>query len=311
MTKKRKWIVTGIVGTVVLAVLAVVLVSKFCAPLITEWQLRDQPVTEKIELYVYPHWGEEQVDSVLQLHITDKKLLSQVRRAIKVHDFKLAEYPGFYVFEPGMTMWDVVVMVAKQRQTPVRVTFHNVRTLDQFAERIARRLCFSGEDLSKLLQDEAVAASYGFTRESFPAMFLPDTYEFYWTVSPEDFLERMKREYDKYWTEERLQKAAAIGLTPAEVSTLAAIVEEETNKADELSLVAGLYINRLHRGILLQADPTLKFACGDFTLRRVLNKHKEIDSPYNTYKVKGLPPGPIRIPSKRGIDAVLNYTPHS
>jgi UPF0755 protein len=142
-------------------------------------------------------------------------------------------------------------------------------------------------------------------------MFIPNTYEFYWTTSATEFAERMKTEYDRFWDTTRKQKAEEIEMSPVEVTTLASIVQAETTKTEELPRVAGLYINRLQRGIPLQADPTVKFAVGDFTLKRILNKHLEIDSPYNTYKHAGLPPGPINFPEISAIDAVLNYEDHN
>ena len=160
------------------------------------------------------------------------------------------------------------------------------------------------------MNDSTWCDSLGFTRETIPALFIPNTYEIYWNVSPERFMARMKQEYNRFWTEERRKKAEALGLTPVEVSTLASIVEEESAVADEYPTIAGLYLNRLKAGMPLQADPTVKFAAGDFALQRILDKHLAIDSPYNTYKYAGLPPGPIRIPSIRAIDAVLNPAHH-
>ncbi len=142
-------------------------------------------------------------------------------------------------------------------------------------------------------------------------MFIPNTYEVYWTTSPVNFAKRMKIEYDRFWNNGRLEKAGRLGLTPVEVSILASIVQEETIKKAEKPVVAGLYINRLKRGIPLQADPTLKFAIKDFTIKRVLNKHLETDSPYNTYLNAGLPPGPINFPEISSIEAVLNYKKHN
>ena len=153
--------------------------------------------------------------------------------------------------------------------------------------------------------------NYGFTPENFKAMFIPNTYEFYWTTSAEEFVERMNNEYNKFWNDERKTKAGQIGLSPVEVSILASIVQAEVSKNEELKTVAGLYINRLKKGIMLQADPTVKYAVGDFAIKRVLNKHLEIDSPYNTYKYAGLPPGPINFPEIQAIDAVLNYEKHN
>ncbi len=138
-------------------------------------------------------------------------------------------------------------------------------------------------------------------------MFIPDTYEFYWTTSAKEFADRMKQEYDRFWNDERKKKAEEIKLKPVEVTTLASIVQAETAKNEELKTIAGLYINRLNRGMFLQADPTVKFAVGDFSLKRILNVHLEVDSPYNTYKNIGLPPGPINFPETSAIDAVLNY----
>jgi UPF0755 protein len=142
-------------------------------------------------------------------------------------------------------------------------------------------------------------------------MFIPNTYEVYWNTPAEKLIERMKREYDVFWNNDRRRKAENIRLTPIEVSILASIVEEETAAPDEYPIVAGLYLNRLYKGMMLQADPTVKFAVGDFSLRRILNRHLEVDSPYNTYMYAGLPPGPIRIPSPKSIDAVLNHTVHN
>ena len=166
-------------------------------------------------------------------------------------------------------------------------------------------------DIANLLTEKSILQEYNFTKQTLPALFIPNTYQVYWNISAKDFLNRMFKEYKRFWTEERQNKAKAIGLTPIEVSILASIVEEETNNKSEKPMVAGLYINRLKKGMPLQADPTVKFAWQDFTLRRITNKHLTIDSPYNTYKITGLPPGPIRIPSPEGIDAVLNYSKHN
>ena len=162
-----------------------------------------------------------------------------------------------------------------------------------------------------LLTEKSILQEYNFTKQTLPALFIPNTYQVYWNISAKDFLNRMFKEYKRFWAEERQNKAKAIGLTPIEVSILASIVEEETNNKSEKPMVAGLYINRLKKGMPLQADPTVKFAWQDFTLRRITNKHLTIDSPYNTYKITGLPPGLIRIPSPEGIDAVLNYSKHN
>jgi UPF0755 protein len=160
------------------------------------------------------------------------------------------------------------------------------------------------------MNDTAYISSFGFSSDNFLAMFLPDTYEFWWNTTADQFMQRMKTEYEKFWNQERNQKAVKTGLTTAEVSILASIVEKETSQNDEKPILAGIYMNRINKGMPLQADPTLIYAIGDFSISRVLNIYKEIDSPYNTYKFKGLPPGPICLPSKASIDAVLNYSRH-
>ncbi|WP_101689558.1 endolytic transglycosylase MltG [Dysgonomonas massiliensis] len=217
---------------------------------------------------------------------------------------------GNYVIKPDMNIVDVIRNLRSGAQTPVRITFNNIRTKDDLCERLAEQLMITADDLKRKLNDENFCESLGFTTQTIVAMFIPNTYEFYWDISLDKFLSRMNKEYVKFWTDDRKSKAAAIGLTPVEVSTLAAIVEEECTYSDEYPIVAGLYLNRLKKGQKLQADPTVKFAVGDFSLKRILYAHLEVDSPYNTYKYEGLPPGPIRVPSIKGIDGVLNYTKH-
>lgn len=218
---------------------------------------------------------------------------------------------GRYAIKPGEDARTVLTKLQRGLQTPIKITFNNLRLKEDLIASISKQLMFSGEALAALLNDSATCAQYGYTPSSITSMFIPNTYEFYWDVSPEKFVERMNKEHQRFWTEERLNKAQQVGLTPMEVGILASIVEEECSFFDEYPVVAGLYLNRLRRGQLLQADPTLKYAVGDFGLQRIINQHKEIDSPYNTYKYVGLPPGPIRIPSIKGLDAVLNPSTHN
>lgn len=238
----------------------------------------------------------------------------------RIKDFKILakqlKYPenmktGRYAVEPGMNHLTLINHLRRGQQAALRITFNNIRFKEDLAARLDDQLMLTKEDILQLISDSAYTGTLGFTPETISAMFLPDTYEVYWNISPENLIKRMKREFDNFWTEQRKAKAAEIGLTPIEVSVLASIVEEETATLEEYPIVAGLYINRLHRGIPLQADPTVKFAMGDFSLQRILFTHLEIDSPYNTYKYAGLPPGPLRMPSVRGLDAVLNYTRHN
>lgn len=222
---------------------------------------------------------------------------------------KLAESfkPGHYVLRPGMSVIEVVRMLKLGLQTPVRVTIQNVRTPAQLAGRLARQLDADSTELIGVLTSPEMAAEVGFDSVTLFSMFIPDTYEFYWTVSPRDFVLRMKREYDRFWTPERDALRQRSGLSRLGVMTLASIVYEETNKTDEMPRIAGVYINRLRRGMPLQADPTVKYALQDFGLRRILHKHLKYPSPYNTYLNRGLPPSPICMPGKNAISAVLNY----
>lgn len=219
--------------------------------------------------------------------------------------------PGKYKLEDGMTNNALVNMLRSGRQTPVNVTFISVRTLDILAGKAAANIEADSADIAQIMHNEETAKKYGFNKQTFCSMFIPNTYEFYWNTSAEEFIQRMADEYKSFWNEERKAKANELGLSQSEVSTLASIVESETQKNDEKPRIAGVYINRLKKGWLLQADPTVKFAVGDPTLKRILNKHLEIDSPYNTYKNIGLPPGPICIPSTSSLNAVLNYEHHS
>ena len=218
--------------------------------------------------------------------------------------------PGHYVLRPGMNVIEIVRMLKLGVQTPVRVTIQNVRTPAQLARRLSRQLDADSTAWMAALTSKQLAGEVGFDSVTLFSMFIPDTYEFYWTVSPQDFVHRMKREYDRFWTPERDARRQRSGLSRLEVMTLASIVYEETRKTDEMPRIAGVYINRLRRGIPLQADPTVKYAMQDFALRRILYKHLKYPSPYNTYVNKGLPPSPICMPGKNAIEAVLDFEKH-
>lgn len=218
--------------------------------------------------------------------------------------------PGHYRVEEGMSYLSLIRALQRGWQSPVRVTFNNIRTLPQLAGRLSRQIEADSAALVAHLTDPATAARYGFTAPTFAAMFVPDTYEMYWNVGAEGFTERMKAEYDRFWAGARDEKRERSGLSREQVVTLASIVAEETARADEMPRVAGVYLNRLRVGMPLQADPTLKFAVGDFTLRRILDRHKAVRSPYNTYLHAGLPPGPICLPSPVAVAAVLDAEAH-
>lgn len=212
---------------------------------------------------------------------------------------------GSYKIEPQMNMWKALTKLYYGNRDAVRVTINKHRKAETLCDYVGGRLEMTADDLLVMMKDPHSCESYGFSKEEIIGMFIQNTYELYWNTSAEQFMERMKKEYDKFWTDKRMTQCKALNLTPIEVITLASIVEEETNKNDEKPDVASVYLNRLRRGMPLQADPTVKYAVGDFGLRRILNVHTEVESPYNTYKHKGLPPGPICIPSIASIDAVL------
>jgi len=218
--------------------------------------------------------------------------------------------PGRYLIEYKMNNRKLITALRAGIQKPVKLVFHNVRTTPQLASVISRQIEADSVSLIKILNSKSQAENYGFTKDAFIAMFIPNTYEYYWNTSAEEFCERMLKEYKKFWNETRREKATEIDYNPVEITTIASIVEEETQYNPEKPIIAGVYINRLKRGMALQADPTVKYAVGDFTIKRVLDKHTAFLSPYNTYRQPGLPPGPICIPSITTINAVLNYQRH-
>lgn len=217
--------------------------------------------------------------------------------------------PGRFKIDRGMSNNDLINHL-RSSNIPVEVTFNNIQTIGQLTGVIGRQLELDSNDLYDLLMDEATLRHYGFSPQTLPALFIPNTYEFYWNTNEQQFLDRMAREFKVYWTQERKSLAKSKGLSQSEVSTLASIVEGETKKVDEMPKVAGLYLNRLRIGMPLQSDPTVKFALQDPTRRRIYNADLQIDSPYNTYKNKGLPPGPIGFPSTMALNAVLNAANH-
>jgi UPF0755 protein len=214
---------------------------------------------------------------------------------------------GRFVLRKNMTNLQAIRTLRSGNQNPVRITFNNVRLISELSEKITKNLSITPEEFQASLIQFAKNNPYGFNKDNVISMFIPNTYEVYYNVSSEGLIEKMYEEYAKFWNDERLEKAKKIGLTPFEVSTLASIVQAESIRDDEAPIIASLYLNRLKKGIALQADPTLVFAAQDFTLKRVLNEHKQIDSPYNTYKYPGLPPGPINMPHIKSIEAVLNH----
>ena len=214
--------------------------------------------------------------------------------------------PGKYKLHNGMSNKEIIEMLRAGRQTSVNLSINNIRKLEGLALLVSSKLEADSNSIVKLFNDSTFLSQHGFNTYNAISIIIPNTYEFYWNTSAEEFFDRMLKEYKKFWTPNRLKMASDLGLDPKQVSVVASIVEKETRQKDEKPILAGIYLNRLEQGWKLEADPTLIYAANDFTIKRVLNIHKQIVSPYNTYMNFGLPPGPICTPSIESIDAVLN-----
>jgi UPF0755 protein len=277
------------------------------------WQLFGYIFNENVQsdYVLYLHRGSD-YETVLDSLVKNDVLydLKGFKWVANKKDYPALVKHGRYLLRENMNSNEVVNMLRSGQQSPLKLTFNNIRFPEHLAKVVSGYIEPDSAALMMVLSPE-YAGNYGFDTDTYKAMFIPNTYEFYWTTTAREFADRMKREYDRFWNDQRRQKAEALGMTPVEVAILAAIVQEETVKEDEKPKVAGVYINRLRRSMLLQADPTVKFSVGDFTIQRVLFKHLEIDSPYNTYKYAGLPPGPITYPEISSIDAVLNFENHN
>jgi UPF0755 protein len=228
----------------------------------------------------------------------------------KLMNYTDAVKPGMYTIQPSMTNIEAIRLLRAGNQVATKLTFSHARLMEELYEPVTRYIEIDDIAFRDALQDYIEINTEGFDRQTIISMFIPNTYQVYYTISPEALVNKINNEYHTFWSDENLANAGKIGLTPLEVSTLASIVQAEVSINEESKIIAGLYLNRLKQGIPLQADPTLVFAVGDFTIKRVLNKHKEFDSPYNTYKNKGLPPGPINMPTIHSLNAVLNSAQH-
>lgn len=255
---------------------------------------------------------DDQFEDVLE-QIKDKSLLINdftfkvLAKQIK-YDQKIR--PGRYKITPGMSNFILLHKLRGGKQDPVKLVINNIRTKEQLAGRLSSMIMADSLSIINALNDSVFLKQYDLNPYNAVIFFIPNTYEVFWDTDTKELFDRMKKEFNAFWNEDRLTKAAAIPMTQTEVMTLASIVEEETNKKKEHPIIAGLYINRLKINMPLQACPTIRFALNDYTINRVLIRHLQVKSPYNTYKNKGLPPGPIRLPSPTTIDAVLNYEKH-
>ncbi len=241
----------------------------------------------------------------------DTQFAQRVGKLLSMTGADLSGRQGAFKVNKGDSPFRVMRLLRSGAESGIKFTFNNVRTREEFAERWGSKYMMGKDEMLKVLNDPIALTGVGRTPDNVTAMLLPDSYEFYWDITPTEFLVKMKGYYDKFWNEERMGKARKLGLTPDQVAVIASIVEEETAKADERPKVARLYLNRLKANMPLQADPTVKFAIGDFSLKRITNAMTRTPSPYNTYVNPGLPPGPIRIPEKSSLDAVLDAPDHN
>ena len=295
--KKKKWIVIGIVAAAVAILVA-------CA---APYMMMGAPAEGLVK--VRKGSSVEQITDSIKANV-DAKFADRVATMLRLMNANVENREGAFRITEGMSPFTAARRIKNGVQSGIRFTFNNVRTLDEWTDRWGETFMEGPDEMRKALKDSAVCAKYGKTPQTIACLLMPDTYEFYWNITTEKMLDRMFDYYNDFWTSERKAKAERLGLTPDEVATVASIVEEETSKADERGKVARLYLNRYQQGMRLQADPTVKFAIGDFSIKRITVPMTQINSPYNTYRVNGLPPGPIRLPEKSTIDAVLDAPQH-
>lgn len=268
----------------------------------------------EIEETVYLNITKEDNSSTIMQQIAEKtgeQSLKGFELLARHNGFDSRSRSGRFAIKNGDNMHSIYRRIVSNEQTPVKLVVPSTRTIAQLTGAISRQLMMDSLELSEFLTKPIYYRSIGYTEETLPSLFIPNTYEVYWDIKPERLMTRLMDERRRFWNGERMEKAKKIGMTPEEVATLASIIDEETNNDKEKPIVAGMYINRLRIGMPLQADPTVKFAIGDPTRKRILKKDLECASPYNTYRHRGLPPGPLRIPSVQAIESVLNHAEHS
>lgn len=275
------------------------------------WRFIGGNVSDRAE-YLYIPTGSTYAD--LQAILKEQAILNDTASftwAAEKMNFGKKIKPGKYRLSAGMSNRRLINMLKSGNQEPVKLYFQNIRLKENFVGMVSKKLEADSLSMSKLLDSTEFVQAYGFTTNNVYTLFIPNSYEFYWNTDAKTFFTKMFENYQQFWNEERLAKAKKLNLSPAEVSVLASIVDSEALVDREMPIIAGLYLNRLQRGIKLEADPTVIFANKDFSIRRVLNKHLRKESPYNTYIYTGLPPGPITMPSITAIDAVLNAKNHN
>lgn len=302
MTKKKK---NNIKPWKVYAAVAVLLIVVTAVAIHRSWRL---PLRQEVRIYIPTGSTYEAVVDTLVAYqcISGRAMFGTMARMCRYQDNVKS---GSYRIVPGMDMVQLVKKLSRGNQDAVTVTIGKHRTVETLCAFLGSKLEVSGDTLLRMMKTDSVAEYYGYTVENFPCMFLCNTYELYWNSTAKRLFDRMERESERFWNDRRMNQCKSLGLTPAEVITLASIVEEETNNNKEKDTIASVYLNRLRKGMLLQADPTLKFSVGDFSLRRLGREQILHESPYNTYRHKGLPPGPICLPSVESIEAVLENLP--
>ena len=260
----------------------------------------------KIELYIYPDTSPEEVREMI---LSSGKVKCK-RSLARVFKDVYSICSGHYVISVNAPSIYVRRMLAKGWQSPINLVLSGtLRLQSAIASKISSQMMIDSIDVIKAIRDSSLLASYGFSKEDVFALFIPDTYQVYWTDSMKKVLDKQKKAYDEFWTEENKKKAGDLGLNQIQVSILASIVNGESNYIPEYPSIAGVYLNRYKKGMKLQADPTVAY-CFDYTLSRIYKVHTKVDSPYNTYLHKGLPPAPICVPTKESLEAVLNPDKH-
>lgn len=301
---EKKTMSTGKKAAIIVALVVILIAGYFALNL---YRLYFAPNVTENQKYLYIKTGSSYDDLLAEIKKKDLvKSIGTFTAAAGKMNLATSVKPGRYRLKKGMTNRTLINTIKAGNQDPVKLKFQNIRKKENFAAYLASNLEADSLSFINVLDSTALISKYGFNQDNVYAMFIPNTYEMYWNISPADFFERMHKEYDKFWNADRKQKAASLNLTPAQVYTLASIVDAEALYDKEMPIIAGLYLNRLNKGILLQADPTVIFANNDFTVKRVTGKLLQVQSLYNTYKYAGLPPGPIMMPSINAIDAVLN-----
>lgn len=296
-SRRTVWLIVCLLGAVLVGGMA------FALPLVAGG-------AQQTALIRVPRYADNQALSDTLTKYLGADYAKKTMKAVKAMKRDVASRNGAYLIKEGTSPLMAARTIMRGMQEPIRLTINGFRQKDVLIDRISAKMEFSADELRTALDDPHLLAEYGVTEDQAIALFLDNTYDFYWNDSPQHVIDKIASNYKSVWNQSRQAKADSLGLTPAEVMTLCSIVDEETNKADEKGAVARLYLNRLEKGMRLQADPTVRYALGDFTIRRVGGEMLQNQSPYNTYRYAGLPPGPIRTTRVETIDAVLNSEPH-